>query len=410
MNPFDRWREILDVMLRRKLRTALTALAVAWGIFMLVVLLAAGNGLAEGAEHAFARDALNSIWVNPGVQGKPFQGNPVGRRVGLDEADHPIVRAAVPLEDSSTQVSVGERPVSRAARQGSFPVDGVGPAWGPIEGVEITRGRGIDAGDLQERRKVAAIGKRVAASLFADGEDPVGTFLRVGNAVFRVVGVFQDPQDDRTEETIAIPRTTARAVFATGPRVDSLALAVEPRPVREVDGALREMRRRLGGRKGFAGDDERALRVWNNFEMTEKLHGLFAGIRWFVWLIGLGTILAGIVGVGNIMLISVAERTREFGIRKAVGATPASIVRMVVEEALVVTMVAGYLGLVAAVGLVELAGRVMPPDLPYFTKPQVDLRAALGATAVLVAAGVLAGFFPALRAARVVPMAALRVE
>lgn len=172
---------------------------------------------------------------------------------------------------------------------------------------------------------------------------------------------------------------------------------------------LDDIRRTIGARKGVSPDDKRAINMWNSQEMFERVTGLFAGIEAFVWLVGLGTILAGVVGVSNIMLISVAERTREIGVRKAIGATPSSIVRMIVEEAMVITLVSGYLGLVAAVVLVEGVGQFLPKT-PFFATPHVDLGVGLAATGVLMFAGVVAGLFPALRAARIHPIAALRVE
>ncbi len=410
MRILDRWREIVDVLARRKLRTALTALSVAWGIFMLVALLAAGNGLASGIEASFSRDATDSVWVNPGVMSKPFAGNPVGRPIFLDDADRELVPAAVPFaENLSASVQVGERTTRHGARQGSFTVVGCEPPYEFIERLDAQTGRFLNAADLAERRKVVVLGRKVAESLFAPGDDPRGADVTIGSAVFQVVGVVADESDDWSEQAIFMPLSTARLALGTGARIGSFSFTVGAVSVEDSEAAMQALIRLLAARKNFAPDDKRAVRIWNNRESSGRFQGLFAGIRLFVWIIGLGTILAGVVGVSNIMLISVAERTREIGVRKAIGAKPAAIVLMIVEEAIVITLVSGYLGLVAAVAAVTAAGRMMPKT-EYFATPVVDLGVGLAATAVLVVAGTLAGLFPARRAARVNPIVALRTE
>ena len=406
----DRWREILEVLWRRKLRTLLTALSVAWGIFMLVVLLGAGNGLSNGAEAEFSRDATNAVWVNAGRLSKPFEGQPIGKFVRFHMDDYQLVKDQVTIADrKSARWQGGNRPVTRGARSASYPVRGVHPDHEEIEKTIIIEGRYLNDEDLRERRKVACIGIKVRDTLFAPGEDAIGQEIRVGNAWFKVVGLFREEDEESEEQTVYIPITTSHLVYSGNDDVHQIMFTVGDTSAEKTDLVVEDLRRQLAARHHFSVEDKRAVFLWNSQEMAEKFHGLFAGIRSFIWIIGLGTILAGVVGVSNIMLISVQERTREIGVRKAVGAPPASIVLMIVEEALAITLVSGYLGLVAGVATLTAAQKLLPPT-PFFRRPDVDLRVALGATLVLVVAGVVAGLFPALRAARINPIAALRVE
>jgi putative ABC transport system permease protein len=411
MESLDRWREILEVLWRRKLRTALTALSVAWGIFMLVVLLAAGRGLSHGAQAEFGRDATNTLWMAGGQLSKAHQGNPVGKRVRLTNDDHRQTRASVPLiEHARVRARL---PATTSTRRGErrdiFPVVGCLPGNELIEKSELVRGRFVNAQDQNERRKVAVIGVKVEAAMFPGGEPSLGATLIIGNTVFTVVGVFEEEEEQDEQQVIYIPLATAQMLMNNGGRIDDMTFMVGDATAAESAGALETVTGLLAARHGFAADDKQALRAWNNQEVNERFQALFSGIAAFVWIIGLGTILAGVVGVSNIMLISVQERTREIGVRKAVGATPSSIVLMILQEALAITLVSGYLGLVAAVAVVSVVQSVLP-NAPYFRHPDVDLGVGLGATAVLVVSGVLAGLFPALRAARVNPIAALRVE
>jgi putative ABC transport system permease protein len=406
----DRWREILEVLWRRKLRTLLTALSVAWGIFMLVVLLGAGNGLSNGAEAEFSRDASNAVWVNAGRLSKPFEGQPIGKQVHFHMDDYQMMKEQVGIADNrSARWNVGALSVTRGARTAVYPVRGVHPEHQAIEQTLIAEGRFLNDRDIEERRKVAVIGIKVRDALFERGEAALGQAVRIGNAWFTVVGVSFEDDEESEEETIHVPITTTHLVYGGAQDVSQLLFTVGTTSAERTDAVVEDLRRQLAARHHFSPEDKRAVFLWNSAEMAERFHGLFRGIRSFIWIIGLGTILAGVVGVSNIMLISVQERTREIGVRKAIGAPPASIVLMIVEEALAITLVSGYAGLVAGVGLLTLAQKLLPAT-PFFRHPDVDLRVALGATLVLVIAGVVAGLFPALRAARINPIAALRVE
>jgi putative ABC transport system permease protein len=416
----DRWHEILDVMRRRKLRTALTALSVAWGIFMLVVLLAAGEGLANGAETQFSRDAMNSVFVFPFRLSKPYKGNPTGKGVNLQVEDEELARERLSITELSSPIRSLNGIVNHGQRNASFNVVGVRPDYIGIERSEVVAGRYLSADDEHQRRKVAVIGVKVRKLLFEPDEDPVGQTIEIQRFPFLVIGVFDEPEEDDEQQTIYIPLSTHHLILAWGGErgstrpavrrwIDRFVFTVGDATGAETQGAVEDLRGMLSAKKGFAPDDMWAVRIINAQEIYERFRRLFTGIRTFVWLIGLGTILAGVVGVSNIMLISVQERTREIGVRKAVGAPPSSIIAMILQEALVITLVSGYLGLCAGVALVTFVQSVLPPQ-PFFRHPDIDFATAITATIVLAVAGMLAGLFPALRAARVQPIAALRVE
>jgi putative ABC transport system permease protein len=407
---FDRWREILDVLMRRKLRTALTALSVAWGIFMLVLLLAAGQGLTNGAQREFQRNAQNSLYLFPGRMSKPHRGNPIGKVVQLRNDDRALThRALHDIELESARADLGQQVVHRGRRSSSFIVKGCLPANADIEKSVIMAGRFISDTDVRERRKVATIGTRVRQVLFPDGEEPLGAEIEIGRVVVTVVGVFEEEVEQSEQDTLYIPLSTAQLVWGRTDRLDRILFTLGDESSSQMPAAMEKVKTALAGHHGFAPDDLQALFVWSSDEQFLRFQSLLQGIRTFIWLIGLGTILAGMVGVSNIMLISVQERTREIGVRKAVGAPPAAIIGMIIQEALAITLVSGYVGLLAAVAAVEAAGAVLPPS-SYFRHPEVDLGVGLAASAVLALAGTLAGLFPALQAARVSPIRALRAE
>jgi putative ABC transport system permease protein len=270
----------------------------------------------------------------------------------------------------------------------------------------MTSGRFLNDRDIAERRKVAVIGDLVRSSLFRE-EDPIGKYVEIRGLAYRVVGVFQDVGGEAELRKIYVPISTAQLVYNQPRTIHAMAFTVGDADVAQSQAMERDARRLLSERLDIAGNDLLALRTQNNLEKFSKITAVFAWINGFVWFVGVGTMLAGMISVSNIMLISVAERTREIGIRKAIGATPGSLVRMVLFEAILITAVSGYSGLVAGVGLVELIAP-RTANTPFLRNPEVDVKMALIATALIVAAGALAGFVPARRAARVNPIVALR--
>jgi putative ABC transport system permease protein len=404
----DLWQEIWGTVRRNKLRTALTGLAVAWGIFMLVALLAFGKGLHNTVVYEFRDDAVNSIWIHPGQTSKPWQGHQPGRFLQFTNEDYELIKRVPGVDKITARYFPPNQTVTRGAKTTSFDIRSVHPDHQVLEKTKMIAGRYIDDLDIRERRKVAVIGDEVQGFLFAAGEQPIGQWIAVGGVQFQVIGVFDDEGGQEERKKIFLPISTAQMAFGGATDVNMIMFTVGDASLAEsmrIEAAVRGL---LAERHNFDPEDRRALRMWNNLERFSDIAKIILMIQLFVWVVGGLTILAGIVGVSNIMLIAVKERTREIGIRKALGAPPRAILSMITQEALVLTGVAGYLGLVGGVGFVEVARRYVPSDV--IRDPTVDLRIAVAATILLVIAGTLAGFFPAWRAARINPIEALRDE
>ncbi len=402
--------ELWEVLSRNALRTVLTGLSVAWGVFMLVVLLGAGKGLENGAAWEFRDEAQNAIWISGGKTSVPYAGRGPGRSILFKNRDFEELPREVPGVEHFTgrYYLWGEFSVSYGGKRSSFSILGVHPDHRFLEKTQMTRGRYLSHADHLERRKVAVIGTKVSEILFGS-RDPIGEYVNIRGLAYKVVGEFEDVGGENELRKIYVPISTAQLVYNQPDIIHQLIFTVGDASVEQSQAMADAARAALAKSHGFSPDDKRALRISNNLEQFTRLTGVFKWIRVFVWVVGAGTLLAGVVGISNIMLISVAERTREIGVRKALGATPGSIIRMVVAEALMLTGVSGYVGLVAGVGVVELVSSRLK-GAAFFRDPSVSIDVALAATALLMAAGAAAGFFPAYRAARVNPVAALRSE
>ena len=410
MIRLDAWQEIFDTVRHNKLRTALTGFAVAWGIFMLVVLLGSGKGLEHGVDYQFRDDAVNSIWISSGQTSVAYKGMQPGRDVQFDNQDYDEVTTRVPgVEYASARFWIfGSQQVNYKNENGSYTIRAVHPGHQVLERTKVIRGRYLNELDLRQFRKSALLGTLVAAALFHD-EDPIGKEIRIGGISFKVVGVFDDEGSEREREFIYLPISTAQRTFNGGNRVSQILYTTGDASLAQSEKMAGASRQILAVNHTFDPEDQRAIYVNNNVENYQKILALTGAIRLFVWVVGIGTLLAGVVGVSNIMLVAVRERTREIGIRKALGATPASIVGLVLQESVLITTVAGYAGLVLGVLVLEGLSRAIP-DAAFFRNPQVDIRVALSATVLLVVAGPVAGFFPARRAAAIRPIEALRDE
>lgn len=416
----EKWQEIFKTLSQHKLRTALTAFGVFWGIFMLTVLLGAGKGLENGASDSFPRVA-NSIYLwSQGPTQIPYQGMPVGRQILLQVEDVDAIAknvSSVSIIKGQNSVGVwgGSAPYTvRGSRNGAFSVQGGFTAIEDFSALRIVAGRSINAFDEQQRRKVALIGRRVKDQLFTADESAVGSDITINGISFTVIGVFQSLQrgnEQQEEERIYLPNDTLRYAFNQVGWVGNFV--VVPRPGVHARVTEDELKRYLAQRKKVSPEDRGVFGSFNLQEQFDKVQGLFVGIKVFSWLVAVGTIFAGAVGVGNIMLIVVKERSREIGLRKALGATPASIVGMIMQESLFITIVSGYTGLVIGALALEGAANLLNASggqSPFFARPEVDFRTAIMALAVLVTAGVLASLLPAVKAAAVHPITALQDE
>ena len=418
MFDLDKWTEIWLTMKKHKLRTALTAFGVFWGIFMLVILLGAGKGLYNGATQNFDI-AKNAVFVWTEQTSIPYAGFQAGRSIQLNNADHQALKRLPQLNTIAPRNRVTSRwggttlAIARGDRSVSYSIMADYPEFMAIKPYVISAGRFINQLDIEEQRKVVVIGRRVREELFASDETPIGQYVRIGNIPFQVVGVFDSrlsgDQAINDVQTVHLPHTTAQQTFNMPNEIHWFGFVpAEGVSAFEAEEAIKTLFRQ---RHKIAPDDRQALGSYNVEANFQEIQAVFTGISAFSWLVAIGTIIAGMVGVGNIMLIIVKERTKEIGIRKSLGARPWSIVNMIVLEALVITGISGYIGLFMGVGITEgiaLAMDQFGMDSPFFKRPEINFQVAFLAITVLLVSGMLAGLFPGLKAARVSPVVALR--
>jgi len=415
----DRWAEVFDTIRRNKLRTALTMIAVSWGIFVLVFLLGLGKGLDNGLRHTFARDATNGIWMAAAKTSLAHEGYDVGRKLTFDNRDYQRAKSAkVPGPDGQGidhisgqfyirggQFGGGEMITKYNNKANPFQINAVHPDAIYLAAQMVESGRFLDVVDIEQRRKSAVIGRGVRDFLFKD-ESPLGKWITVVGVPFQVVGVFSGEGDAEQERQIYIPVTTAQLAFNGADHLGMLEFTIGDADADQAKVIADQVVAQLAERHHFDPKDPQAVRVHNNVEQFQRFSKMFLAISIFVVFIGVLTLLAGVIGVSNIMMIAVKERTKEIGVRKALGATPNSIIAMIIQEAIFLTGVAGLLGLSAGVALLELVNRAVQNE--FIRNPAIDLRVGVAATIGLVVAGALAGFFPARAAARVNPVHTLR--
>ncbi len=412
MFNIERWQEIFEAMAKNKLRTALTGVSVASGIFILVILLGVGQGLQNGIEKEFERDAAGIIEVWSNVTTKEHKGLNPGRRIQMRNEDYQlsVSRFGDNLDRKGSSYNFWNGNVAYKKETGNYQFRGVYPDYQFIENATMIKGRFVNDNDMKNYEKVVAIGNKVALDLFKD-EDPIGKQITINAIPFKVVGVFTDPAGEREEARLYMPITTTQKVYGIGDKISNLFYTLKKKPTYEealadanaFEAGLGSL---LRGRHTVAPDDESAIGIFNSVKETKQFYDLNLYIRLFFWWVGICTIIAGVVGVGNIMLIVVKERTKEIGIRKALGASPFSIVTMILHESIFLTTIAGFCGLLFGLLLLEVAGPQI--DSEFFLNPSVDFGVALTTLVLLVVAGAVAGFFPAYRAARIKPIVALR--
>jgi putative ABC transport system permease protein len=407
MFDLDIWQEIFSTIRKNKLRTFLTGLSVAWGIFMLIILLGSGNGLAKGVMYNFS-DAKNSIWMGGGQTSKSYNGLNAGRKIEFKNEDLRLVADKFNvIENLSARYDMWGSLISYKSNYGNYQVQAIHPGHQVTEAVTLLEGRLLNKLDVKEYRKIAVIGKSVKEQLFKE-EDAIGKYVKIMGIPFKVVGVFGDIHEGETTR-LYIPISLAQKTFITKNQVGSITFTTGDASVKESEQMIDNLKQAFAHKYNFDPEDTRAMWSWNALKEYQKMQALFRGINLFVLIIGIFTIIAGIVGVSNIMLIVVKERTKEIGIRKAIGAKPSSIIWLIIQEAILITAIAGYTGLLAGVLLLETIARLMPAT-EFFRNPGVDFNLAIGATLMIILAGVIAGFIPARKAANIRPVVALRDE
>ncbi len=416
----DKWHEIYYALRKNPWRTFFTAFGVFWGIFMLIIMMGAGEGLYNGASNDLGDMSTNSVFMWTRKTTLPYKGFPRGRFYRFNNDDTRALLENIPeikyiaprLQGWSRD---GNNNVVRNERTGSFNIQGDYPEINLIDPVKITGGRFINHNDINELRKVAVIGLNVYQEMFEPGENPVGQYLRIQGVYFKVVGMFQskknDHQAERENQAIFIPFTTLQKVYNYGDMVGWYSItARDDVRVEVVETKAKEL---LKKRHSVHPDDERAVGSFNLDKEWSKMTNLFSGINGLIWIVGIGTLLAGVIGVSNIMLIVVKERTKEIGIQRAIGAAPIQIITQIIIESVFLTAIAGYFGLAIGVGILELVNYGLTSsgaESNMFMNPSVDFNKAMWALGILVLSGIFAGFIPARRAISIKPIDALRDE
>ncbi|MGZ4043022.1 MAG: ABC transporter permease [Bacteroidia bacterium] len=409
MFDLDKWQEIFATIRKNRLRTILTAFSVAWGIFILIVLLAAGKGLRNGAQSQFGNDAANSIWTEGGVTTMNYAGYKPGRKIQLTNADYYHIKNKIAGIDHASAVANdgGSKILSYRNEHAGFLVRPCAPDHCILERAKMVEGRFINEIDFTEFRKVCAIGLPVKKILFKN-EDPINKFIDVGGAKYKVVGVFND-NGKGDNDRIYVPLLTSQRITNGKDDIRLVWATTGTASIEQSEIMVNSIRNTLSKKYHFDPKDPNAVGIYNNNMEYRRVMGMLDGIKIFIYIIGILTLIAGIVGVSNIMMIIVKERTREIGVRKALGATPFSIVSLIIQESVFITFIAGYIGLMSGIGVIELI-KTIGVEGDFFKNPDVDISIALSSVVLIIVAGALAGLFPAMKAASVQPITALRED
>lgn len=423
MFDIDRWNEIWNALAKNKIRSLLTAFGVFWGIFMLIVMAGAGKGLENGIVQGVSRFATNSAFLWTDRTSEPYKGFKRGRNWNMEAEDIQYLKNNVPELEIITPKNFGGRygngsNVIRGKKNGTFNIKGDYPDYVKIDPCTVLKGRWINEMDIRDKRKVCVIGEKVFEQMFEPKDDPLGQYLKISGVYYQVVGVIKPETriniNGRTEESISLPFTTMLQTYNMGNQVHFLAITAKKGvPVSVLEEKVKTF---IKKKHSIAPTDIQALNSVNIEKEFKQMSGLFLGIQILTWIVGVGTLLAGVIGVSNIMLVIIKERTKEIGVQRALGATPGVIIKQIMLESVVLTTVAGYIGLSLGVGLLELVSRALasqatkPGENIFFTNPEVSLTVAIAALIVLIVAGLFAGMIPASRAIQIKPIDALREE
>lgn len=413
---FGIFSEIATSLKRNRLRTFLTGFSISWGIFMLIILLAAGNGLKNGVTSNFGDRAVNKVTIYGGYTSEPYKGNPKWRSITFDQSDSVFLATSVSQIDKVIPTfDLGGKSIQYKKQNANVTLAAVVPQYSSYNNVKILQGRFVNDLDIKETRKVIVVSDKDAEVLFND-TDPIGKDVICDNIIYKVIGVHKS--SSRWQNQSYVPFSTLVSIYNPSGELDQFTLTVQGLETTEESEVFeKDLRVSMSRKHEFSPTDENAIYIWNMLEQYLQTMKIFNAITIFVWIVGIGTLIAGIVGVGNIMLITVRERTKEFGIQKALGAKPATILGQVVLESIFITGIFGFVGMFLGIIVTELINFVMvknsigqTDDFAMFQNPTVDIGIAISATIVLMIAGVVAGYFPAKRAVSIRPIEALRYE
>lgn len=415
MFNIDRWQEIFEAISKNKLRTFLTGVSVGSGIFILIILLGIASGFKNGTEHQFSRDAstLIEFWSNR--TSKEYNGMNSGRRIKMDIYDYDIITKQYKdvLEYEAAGFSKGNLTTSYESESGTYQLVGTMPDRLFLENATLVAGRFLNQRDYEASLKVAVLGIPVAEDLFKEPESGIGKIISIGKIQYKVIGVFQDIGGERDEARIYLPHTTLTTLYNTTNSGSSFLFTLNPianydLALAQTEAFAKQVKEKLQKRHKVHPDDLTAIRYNNSVENSKDIYMLILGMNLFFWMIGILTLIAGIVGVGNIMLIIVKERTKEIGIRKALGAQPKAIVAMVLHEAIFITSISGMIGLLLGFVVLEIIGGQIQTE--FILNPKVNFSIAISTVILLVISGAVAGYFPAKYASKIKPIIALRDE
>jgi putative ABC transport system permease protein len=417
----DKWQEIYSSLKSNKLRTFFTAFGVFWGIFMLIIMMGSGNGLRNAVFDGMGDFATNSAIMFTRQTTIPYKGFPRGRQWLFHTSDMEALLKNIPeIDQLAPRLQPwggnGGNNVVHGIKTGAYNITGDFPAINKIDPVRILKGRFLNEIDLQNKRKVAVIGNRVRDELFKNNEAIIGEYIRINGVYYQVVGVFEPKNKNINiggdkDKSIFIPFTTMQVSYNLGDDVHYFLVTAKPGKSASV--VEEKSMKLLAERNHVAPEDEQAFGHFNLEKEFKKMNGLFLGIRVLIWIVGTGTLLAGVIGVSNIMLIIIKERTKEIGIQRAIGATPWRIMAQIITESVTLTAVAGSFGLVLGVFLLGMISNMLASSAEQsqvLKNPEVDIQVAITALIVLIVSGVVAGLIPARKAVSMKPVDALRYE
>ncbi|MDL2243444.1 ABC transporter permease [Bacteroidales bacterium OttesenSCG-928-J19] len=413
----DRLQEIWVTITRNKIRSLLTGFGVFWGIFMLVVMMGAGTGLGNGMTDGIEGFSTNSCFMGSGRTSIPYKGFQRGRYWSMHNKDLEILKHSIPEIDAIAPILWGRRTddnVIFEENTSSASVRGLGPDYAKIENQFLTMGRFINDIDVLQKRKVCVIGTKVYEDIFPNGGDPMGVYIQVNGVFYQIIGVAEGVSDmsmgGRTSEAVSIPFTTMQQINNRGDVINMIGATAKPdASVSEMEEKMKEI---LKANNNISPDDKNAIWGFNLQEQFDMFNNIFLGVAILIWIVGSGTLIAGIVGVSNIMMVTVRERTKEIGIRRALGAKPATIIGQIMTESFILTAIAGFLGLSFGVTVLYLADTYWLQDMEnvYLKDPMVSFTIAIISSMILLICGLIAGALPTYRALRIKAIDAIREE